>query len=122
MLNSVKSRVAYAPAIRTNTYAIDRAKAYETTELTKPTMLQTKSVINLTVFNHNNKHRVRWEYLVMAIAAINCFNVPIEIAIEPEFTKHTLYKTMTLVTDLVFMLDIAVIFNTTYESKEGVII
>lgn len=58
----------------------------------------------------------------MAVAAINCFNVPIEIAIDPPMMKNILYQILLVLTDIIFLGDIVVNFNTTYELEDGSII
>ena len=42
-------------------------------------------VRNRCVFDHFNKWRIRWDYLVMILACINCFMVPVEITVEVGF-------------------------------------
>ena len=54
----------------------------------------------------------------MTVASINCFNVPIEIALTPALTKNWFYQFLTILTDLIFMADIVINFNTTYECDE----
>lgn len=58
----------------------------------------------------------------MTLASSNCFIVPIEIALNPPITQNWFYKLITILTDLIFMVDIAINFNSTYESGDGTVI
>ena len=50
----------------------------------------------------------------MTLASINCLIVPIEIALNPTVMQNSFYRLVTVLTDLIFMADIAVNFNSTY--------
>ena len=58
----------------------------------------------------------------MVVASINCFNVPIEIALDPPITKNIFYKLLSVLTDLLFMADVIINFNTTYEWEDGTVV
>lgn len=51
----------------------------------------------------------------MIFACANCFLVPIELAVEIDFVKATWYVVLNYVMDFVFVLDLLVNFNTTYD-------
>ena len=70
------------------------------------------------VFNHYNKWRVRWDYIVMLLACLNCFMVPVEIAVDIEFMQETWYKFINLMIDTIFILDIFANFNTSFEENQ----
>ena len=40
---------------------------------------------------HLDEWRQRWEYIVLLLACVNCFMVPVEIAVDVEFAKDTWY-------------------------------
>ena len=51
----------------------------------------------------------------MIFAIINCFMVPIEIAVDVDFVKTFWYETLNLAIDAFFILDLLVNFNTSFE-------
>ena len=58
----------------------------------------------------------------MTLASINCLIVPIEIALNPPVTQNFFYRLVTVLTDLIFMADIAVNLNSTYQCEDGSIV
>lgn len=48
----------------------------------------------------------------MFIAFTNCFMVPLEVAVELSAFKNPVYKSMNVIIDTIFFLDILVTFNT----------
>ena len=50
----------------------------------------------------------------MLLACINCFMVPVEVAVDLSFDDSTWYKMLNLAIDTMFILDILVNFNTSY--------
>ena len=68
-----------------------------------------------TLFHHLSPNRVKWDYMVLLLACVNCFMVPVEVAVEAEFEEAPAYEALNIVVDVIFMMDILVSFNTTYE-------
>ena len=66
-------------------------------------------------------YRIRWDYIVMLFAFMNCFMVPIEVTVELEFYEEFWYKSLNSVIDGLFIVDILVNFNTSYEEGYDVI-
>jgi hypothetical protein len=57
----------------------------------------------------------------MLFAFVNCFMVPIEVTVELDFYEESWYKSINTVIDCLFILDILVNFNTSYEEGYDVI-
>jgi hypothetical protein len=53
----------------------------------------------------------------MILATFNVYYIPIEIAFDPEILKHWSFLILNMFIDLAFMIDILVIFRTTYIDK-----
>ena len=52
----------------------------------------------------------------MILALINCVMVPIETAVETDFAKSKAYFAINLSMDIIFFIDILVVFNTSLEN------
>ena len=65
--------------------------------------------------------RIRWDHLIMLLAVINCFMVPVELAVELDWVKELWYEAVNVVVDVIFILDIFVNFSTTMEEGYEVI-
>lgn len=83
---------------------------------------QVKSVRRLRIsrsmlISFKTTWRVVWDYFIMLLAFFNCLMVPLEIAIELEYTKTVAYSFYSISTDTIFFLDILVQFNTTLDEN-----
>jgi hypothetical protein len=58
-----------------------------------------------------------WDGLIILLALVNCLMVPLETAIDLEYTNYFMYDIMNVVFDLLFFADILISFNTTYEEN-----
>ena len=58
-----------------------------------------------------------WDGLIILLALVNCLMVPLETAIDLEYTNYFMYDIMNVVFDLLFFSDILISFNTTYEEN-----
>ena len=68
------------------------------------------------IISKNSPWLHRWDYIIMIIACVNCFMVPVEIAVAGDFVgSHTWYSVTNILIDIVFILDLLVNCNTTYE-------
>ena len=70
------------------------------------------------IFNHSNRYRVRWDYIVMLLACANCFMVPVEIAVDLRYQESSWYRLLNNAIDFTFILDIFVNFNTSFEENQ----
>ena len=67
------------------------------------------------IIRHDNKWRLRWDLLIILLALFNCITIPLEVSfVNLRFIKDTTYYLVGKVIDLLFALDIAVNFRTTY--------
>lgn len=66
--------------------------------------------------------RERWDYFVMLIATWNALTLPIELAYEPEFADSTANVYLNATIDLLFLIDIIVVFRTTIIGDNGEIV
>lgn len=58
----------------------------------------------------------------MALACINCFMVPLEVAVEIEYFQESIeYKIINILIDIIFIIDLAVNMNTSYEEEYTII-
>ena len=68
------------------------------------------------IISKNNIWLHRWDYVVMVLACVNCFMVPVEIAVAEDFAgSQTWYSIANIMIDIVFILDLLVNMNTSFE-------
>ena len=73
------------------------------------------------MFDHTHKYIKRWEVIVISIACMNCFQVPLEIAMTLDAFESNWYKALSFLIDLVFLIDILINFNMTIDLSESVV-
>jgi len=56
---------------------------------------------------------------VLVLAVVNAFAVPVELSIYEDLSSNEFYEKLDLVINVVFMVDLAICFNTAYYNKEG---
>jgi uncharacterized membrane protein len=56
---------------------------------------------------------------VLVLAVVNAFAVPVELSIYEDLSENQFYAQLDLVINVVFMIDLAICFNTAYYNKEG---
>ena len=66
--------------------------------------------------------RERWDYFVMFIATWNALALPIELAYEPEWASSSGNAIINALIDLLFLIDIIVVFRTTTIGENGEIV
>ena len=69
------------------------------------------------LISYKNKWITRWDYIVVILALANCVMVPLEIAVELDYTKTWQYFVYSIITDIIFIMDIFVSFNTTLKEN-----
>lgn len=67
--------------------------------------------------HENNK--IKWDALIVVLALYNSFLIPLQIAFEPKSLSGPFMLTLDLLVDFIFVLDIAVIFRTTFYNSFG---
>lgn len=92
---------------KVNRYVIDREYAKRQHSLHLGRLVQRPRCI----ISHKSSWLNYWDYLVILLALVNCFTVPLEIAAEPEFSKTLFYTLANIVADSIFFLDILIGFN-----------
>ena len=66
--------------------------------------------------------RERWDYFVLLLATFNALALPVELAFQPDFTQTSTNATMNAIIDLLFLVDILVIFRTSIMGENGEIV
>ena len=74
------------------------------------------------VFKENDKFKVLWDNSVLILAVVNAFAVPVELSVYQDLSSIGWYKTIDLIINAVFMVDIAICFNTSFYNSEGEIV
>lgn len=78
-----------------------------------------KKNFNNFLVRPNDSLKMKWDGIVMALALINIFQVPLKIAFEPAFLYISGIQTVDFIIDFVFFLDILVCFRTVYLNDKG---
>ena len=63
--------------------------------------------------------RYYWDMLILLLAIVFCYILPVEIAFDPFWKDSTIYLVLKVVVALFFAIDIAINFNTTWYDYEG---
>ena len=66
------------------------------------------------MFRPDSKFRIWWDLGVMVCATWNCFAVPFAVAFDPPFMSSTGMFVFNSVIDIIFLLDIFIVFRTTF--------
>lgn len=70
------------------------------------------------IVSMSNEWRLRWDMFVIVLALYNCFGLPFEVAFTPDAENSALKLGFDFVVDLMFMIDIAIVFRTSYIKVE----
>lgn len=62
---------------------------------------------------------MRWDGVIMVLALLNIFQVPLKIAFEPPFLYYPVFEPIDFLIDFIFFLDILVCFRTVYLTDRG---
>ena len=65
------------------------------------------------MWRHNNKVRMNWDLLIILLALYNCIMIPFNVAF-PDEQESTAMSVVNTLIDILFGLDIALNFRTTY--------
>jgi len=66
----------------------------------------------------NDVKKTRWDSFIIVLAIYNCFQIPFEIAFQPEIMDGAGFFALNSIIDLMFLLDIFVCFRTTFYDLE----
>ena len=73
------------------------------------------------VLSCNDDRKTQFDLFVMILATYNCFQIPLEVAFDPDTFQMKSLKTLSVIIDLVFLLDMLVAFRTTYiDTRSGI--
>ena len=84
---------------------------------TRLVILEKRTLSERLLISYKNPWRGRWDYFIIVLAILNCFLVPLEIAVELEYTKTVGYIVSSAFFDIMFFVDIIVSFNTTIDEN-----
>ena len=62
--------------------------------------------------------RVKWDIFVIFLALYNCFSIPFEVAYQPSSDSEVTVAIFDVLIDMMFILDIAIVFRTSYINIE----
>mmetsp|Transcript_33730 Transcript_33730/g.32766 ORF Transcript_33730/g.32766 Transcript_33730/m.32766 type:complete len:154 (+) Transcript_33730:166-627(+) len=85
----------------------------------KGNLLHQKNVKPSLLIRCNDPRKFWWDVVILVLAIIICYLLPVEVAFEPPFAAETWYTTLDLVVNIVFGLDIVVNFNTSFYDPDG---
>jgi hypothetical protein len=60
-----------------------------------------------------------WDKFILILAIQNSFIIPIDLAFKPEFTKIPWFKLFDALVDILFVIDMVLMFLTTYLDSKG---
>lgn len=66
------------------------------------------------MFKYGNSYKVKWDIIVMLLAAWNTFQIPIDVSFKPESFKSSTMFWVNSFVDLCFFLDILANFRSAY--------
>lgn len=72
------------------------------------------------IMSYRSNFKSIWDIFVLVLAVYNSMQVPYEHAFRPEVMNHIVFKTTNTVIDVVFVVDIILMFLTSVISKKGV--
>ena len=75
--------------------------------------IEKKVIVPKYMWRHNNKIRMNWDLLVIMLALYNCVMIPFNVAF-PDDNESLLMTIFNKIIDVLFGLDIALNFRTTY--------
>ena len=70
------------------------------------------------MLRQNDPQKTKWDLIIIFLAIYNSFQIPFEIAFDPEDMKLPAFYVVNSLIDLVFLLDIIVNFRTTFYDIE----
>jgi len=71
------------------------------------------------VIKYNNPRKQAFDLLVILLAIFNSLSTPVEISFKPDYIEHGPFKIANGVIDVIFLLDVAINFRTSFVSASG---
>lgn len=86
--------------------------------------MQTKTIADseqskIKIFRETDEWRSYWDSFILLTAIFNALAIPVVIAFVPLWAEKRAYIVIDMLTNVVFFLDIFVIFNTSYFDKDS---
>lgn len=71
------------------------------------------------IISYKNPRKEQWDLFVLILAIQNSIMIPVDMAFNPGFTDSLPYKIFDNVVDAIFLIDIILMFMTSYMNKQG---
>jgi len=69
--------------------------------------------------SYKSNFKKKWDLFVLFFAIFNSLTIPFEQAFRPEFTDEVWYRILNNIIDLMFVIDVIMMFFTSFLSKVG---
>ena len=66
------------------------------------------------IISYKNNYKERWDIFVLLLALQNSFIIPLDLAFEPKFTSYKGFANFDLFVDIIFVIDMIIMFFTSY--------
>ena len=73
----------------------------------------------IKIFRETDEWRSYWDSFILLTAIFNALAIPVTIAFLPLWAEHRAYVIIDMLTNIVFFMDIFVIFNTSFFDKDS---
>lgn len=73
----------------------------------------------LRVFNENEDWKFWWDLFVLLIAIWNSLSIPVAVSFSPDWANEQPYTIIDVTSNILFLFDILILFNTSYYDVEG---
>lgn len=73
----------------------------------------------IKIFRETDEWRSYWDSFILLTAIFNALAIPVAIAFLPLWAEHRVYVVIDMLTNVIFFVDIFVIFNTSYFDKDS---
>jgi hypothetical protein len=71
------------------------------------------------LISYKSRTKDLWDKLILVLAIQNSFIIPIDFAFKPEFTKIPNFQIFDAIVDIIFVIDMVLMFLTTYIDNKG---
>lgn len=71
------------------------------------------------IISHKHTSKKRWDMMILLLATMNTFFVPLNIAFKPPRFQGTAFKVFDVFVDILFLVDIVLMFMTSYVNSYG---
>ena len=71
------------------------------------------------MISYRDIRKVRWDALIMFLAIYNGFYIPFDFAFKPEISQRLGFQMLTILIDIIFIVDLVLGFFTSYLDNKG---